>query len=168
MRSAPTAPTAAPSPEAKTRAGARAADRNDRAAAELASILRPSLLRLTRVIRNQRVDMSVTLTLLSALMTLAAKGPMSPGELAGCERVTPPSMTTIVAKLEAKGLVSRAPHPSDGRQVVVAVTDAGRDFIAQERQARNAWLSTRLAQLTDDERALLREVQPLLDRLAAL
>lgn len=140
----------------------------DSPAAELAATLRPSLLRLTRVIRNQRVDMSVTLTLLSALMTLSAGGPMSPGELATRERVTPPSMTSIVAKLEAKGLLSRAPHPSDGRQVVVAITDAGRDFIARERQARDAWLSTRLAQLTDDERALLREVQPLLDRLAAL
>lgn len=155
--------TTAPSP-----AGARRRSRVESEAAELASILRPSLLRLTRVIRNQRVDLSVTLTLLAALMTLANRGPMSPGELAGHERVQPPSMTTILAKLEAKGLVSRSPHPQDGRQVVVAATDAGRAFIAKERQARDAWLSTRLARLSEDERRQLREIQPLLDRLAAL
>ena len=51
--------------------------------AELASQLRPALLRLTRLIRNQRVDMSVTLTQLSALATLRKHGPMSAGELAG-------------------------------------------------------------------------------------
>src|ERR1700709_811562 len=77
------------------------------AAAELAAILRPSLLRLTRTIRNQRVDESVTLTLLAALMTLDKRGPLSPGELAGLERVQPPSMTKILAKLEEKGLIAR-------------------------------------------------------------
>ena len=41
---------------------------------ELAALLRPSLLRLTRLIRNQRVDMSVTLTQLSAMGTLAKTG----------------------------------------------------------------------------------------------
>ena len=39
--------------------------RNAQTPAELAAVLRPSLLRLTRTIRNQRVDESVTLTLRS-------------------------------------------------------------------------------------------------------
>ena len=56
-------------------------------AAELAAALRPSLLRLTRVLRNQRVDTSVTLTQLSAMGTLRKKGPMSAGDLAAHERV---------------------------------------------------------------------------------
>lgn len=134
-------------------------------AADLAAVLRPALLRLTRAIRNQRVDMSVTLTLLSAMMTLDNKGPMGPGELAACERVQPPSMTNILAKLEQRGLVSRTPHATDRRQVVVSITDIGRDLIARERRARDAWLSTRLATLTDDERSRLRAVAPILDRL---
>ena len=136
-------------------------------AAELASILRPSLLRLTRTIRNQRVDESVTLTLLAALMTLDKVGPMSPGELAMLERVQPPSMTKILVKLEEKGLVERAPHLTDRRQVVVAATDAGRALLAKERQERDAWLSTRLAMITPAERELLARVAPLLDKLAA-
>jgi DNA-binding MarR family transcriptional regulator len=137
------------------------------AAAELAAILRPSLLRLTRTIRNQRVDESVTLTLLAALMTLDHRGPLSPGELAALERVQPPSMTKILVKLEEKGLIARTPHPTDRRQVVVVATDAGRALLAQERQERNAWLSTRLATITPAERELLARVAPLLDKLAA-
>ena len=136
--------------------------------AELASVLRPSLLRLTRTMRNQRVDESVTLTLLAALMTLEKYGPMSPGELAAHERVQPPSMTKILAKLEEKGLVRRTPHATDRRQVVVAATEAGRTLLAEERQERDAWLSTRLAMITPAERELLARVAPLLDRIGAL
>lgn len=138
------------------------------AAAELAAALRPSLLRLTRTIRNQRVDTSITLTHLAALINLETNGPMTPGELATSERVQPPSMTKILAKLEEKGLVSRDRHPSDGRQVVVSVTADGSALVAGERRARDAWLSTALGKLSPAEQALLREVQPLLDRLAAL
>jgi len=67
---------------------------------ELASLLRPALLRLTRIVRNQRVDLSVTLTQLSAMWTLEKRGPMSAGELANFERVQPPSMTKVLANLE--------------------------------------------------------------------
>ena len=68
--------------------------------AELSAALRPSLLRLTRILRNQRVDLSVTLTQLSAMGTLRKRGPMSAGELAALERVQPPSMTKVLASLE--------------------------------------------------------------------
>lgn len=134
--------------------------------AELAVLLRPSLLRLTRLIRNQRADMSVTLTQLSAMGSLNKHGPMSAGELAAWERVQPPSMTKVLAHLEARGLVRRDAHPGDRRQAIISVTDAGRDLIERERRSRDAWLSKRLASLTPDERALLRNVLPVLDKLA--
>src|SRR5579884_558061 len=128
--------------------------------AELAAQLRPSLLRLTRIIRNQRVDMSVTLTQLSAMGTLAKRGPMSAGELAACEKVQPPSMTKVLANLEERGLVRRDAHPTDKRQAIISVTDAGRELLDSERRSRDAWLSKQLDQLTADERALLRDVVP--------
>lgn len=136
--------------------------------AELAAHLRPSLLRLTRVIRNQRVDMSITLTGLSAMGTLRKSGPMSAGELASCERVQPPSMSKVLAMLEVRGLVRRDSHPGDRRQAIIAITDAGIALLDSERRSRDAWLSQRLAQLTPEERALLRNVVPVLDKLAAL
>lgn len=136
--------------------------------AELAAHLRPSLLRLTRIIRNQRVDMSVTLTQLSAMGTLHKHGPMSAGELANCERVQPPSMTKVLSMLEERGLVRRDAHPGDRRQAIMSITAAGIALLDSERRSRDAWLSQRLAQLTPDERAALRNVVPVLDKLAAL
>jgi DNA-binding MarR family transcriptional regulator len=133
---------------------------------DLAALLRPSLLRLTRLVRNQRVDMTVTLTQLSAMATLANAGPMSAGELANRERVQPPSMTKVLANLEERGLVRRAVHPSDKRQAIIEITDAGVALLESERRSRDAWLSRRLAELTPEERSLLRNVVPILDKLA--
>jgi DNA-binding MarR family transcriptional regulator len=136
------------------------------AIAELASLLRPALLRLTRLVRNQRVDMSVTLTQLSAMNTLRKHGPMSAGELASCEKVQPPSMTKVLANLEERGLVRRDVHPDDRRQAIIAITDEGNQLLDSERRSRDAWLSRRLATLTAEERSLLQRVVPILDKLA--
>jgi DNA-binding MarR family transcriptional regulator len=135
---------------------------------ELAAVLRPSLLRLTRIVRNQRVDMSITLTQLSAMGTLHKHGPMSAGELAACERVQPPSMTKVLANLEERGLVRREAHPTDRRQAIMSITGEGVALLESERRSRDAWLSQRLAQLTPEERALIRNVIPVFDKLAEL
>lgn len=134
--------------------------------AELAAQLRPSLLRLTRIVRNQRVDMSVTLTQLSAMGTLHKRGAMSAGELAGCEKVQPPSMTKVLASLEERGLVRRDSHPGDRRQAIIAITDEGIALLDSERRLRDEFLAQRLLRLTSDERAVLRNAIPVLDKLA--
>jgi DNA-binding MarR family transcriptional regulator len=134
--------------------------------AELASVLRPSLLRLTRIVRNQRVDISVTLTQLSAMATLHKHGPMSAGELASAEQVQPPSMTKVLANLEERGLVVREVHPADQRKAIIAITEAGLQLLDSERRSRDAWLAGHLGMLTADERALLQRVIPILDKLA--
>ena len=135
--------------------------------AALAHDLRLAVMRLSRRLRNQRVDTSVTLTHLAALSTLKRHGPMSPGELAGHERVQPPSMTRVVVALEGMGLVTRTPHPTDGRQVVIDLTPAADDLLAVEARAREAWLAGRLHELTAEERAVLREAAEIMDKLAA-
>jgi DNA-binding MarR family transcriptional regulator len=137
-------------------------------AAELAASLRPSLLRLTRRVRNQRVDRSVSLAQLSAIGTLQKKGAMSAGDLAACEQVQPPSMTKVLASLEEKGLVTREAHPTDRRQAIIVLTQAGADLLESERRERTAWLTQRIAKLTPDERATIRNVIPVLDKLAEL
>src|SRR3954470_6538180 len=134
--------------------------------AELASQLRPALLRLTRVVRNQRVDMSVTLTQLSAMGTLRKSGPMSAGELASCERVQPPSMTKVLANLEQRGLVRREVHPTDRRQAIIEITLAGEELLDSERRSRDAWLSKQLATLSAEDRALVQRVIPIMEKLA--
>jgi DNA-binding MarR family transcriptional regulator len=135
--------------------------------AELASELRMGVMRLARRLRQQRTESGLTLTQLSALGTLSRQGPCTPGELAALERVQPPSMTRVLAHLEDRGLVRRTPHPSDRRQVLVALTEAALELIAADRRRREAWLVAHLADLDPTERALLREAVPLLERLAA-
>ena len=134
--------------------------------AALAHDLRLAVMRFSRRLRNQRVDTSVTLTHLAALSTLKRHGPMSPGELAAQERVQPPSMTRVVVALEGMGLVTRTPHPTDRRQVIIDLTPAAEDLLSAEARAREAWLSGRLQQLTAEERAALREAAEIMEKLA--
>ena len=135
--------------------------------AALAHDLRLAVMRLSRRLRNQRVDTSVTLTHLAALSTLRRHGPMSPGELAAHERVQPPSMTRVVVALEGMGLVTRTPHPTDGRQVVIELTPAAHELLDAEARAREAWLSGRLEQLGSDELEILQAAATIMDKLAA-
>jgi DNA-binding MarR family transcriptional regulator len=135
--------------------------------AALAHDLRLAVMRFSRRLRNQRVDQSVTLTHLAALSTLQQHGAMSPGELAAHERVQPPSMTRVVVALEGMGLVTRSPHPTDGRQVVIDLTPAADELLTVEARAREAWLSGRLQELTVEERAVLREAAAIMGKLAS-
>jgi DNA-binding MarR family transcriptional regulator len=104
----------------------------------------------------------------SQLASLAAleKHTMTPGELAEHEKVQPPSITRVIASLEERGLIQRMPHPSDRRQVVLTVTDQGRDVVRRVRQLREAWLARRLADLTPQEQAILRDAVPILEKLS--
>jgi DNA-binding MarR family transcriptional regulator len=134
--------------------------------AALAHDLRLAVMRFSRRLRGQRVDTSVTLTHLAALSTLKRHGPMSPGELAAHERVQPPSMTRVVVALEERGLVTRTPHPTDGRQAVIALTPVADELLGQEARAREAWLSGQLQQLSPEDRTTLREAAVIMDKLA--
>jgi len=133
----------------------------------LASALRLSVMRLARRMRAERSDSALTLTQLAALASVERLGPVTPGELAEAERVQPPSMTRVVASLQDAGLVARAPHPTDGRQVLLSVTPAGAALLREDRRRREAWLAQRLAALPADDRDLLRDAVEVLDRLAA-
>ncbi|MBD8868477.1 MarR family winged helix-turn-helix transcriptional regulator [Nocardioides donggukensis] len=136
--------------------------------AGLASVLRVSVARLGRRLRTEQdpaVDLSVAA--FSVLGALAREGELTVGQLATHERVQPPSMTRTVNCLVEDGFVVRRPHETDGRQVLVALSGAGRDAIARERRRRDAWLVHRLRELTPEEREVLRTAAPLLERLSS-
>ena len=133
----------------------------------LASELRLSVMRLGRRLRNEREpDNPLSVAAISALGVLFREGECTVGKLAAHERVQPPSMTRTVNCLVDEGYAARRPHETDGRQVLVDLTDKGRETLLADRRRRDAWLAQRLRELTPDERALLREVAPLLQRLA--
>ena len=133
--------------------------------AELASTLRVSVMRLTRRLRAERSDDGLSLTQLATLGTLERHGPLTPRELAAHEKVQPPSMTRILAGLEDRGLIERTPHDTDGRQHVVTLTRAARNLIRDDRRRREAWLARRLAELSPEDREVLRAAAAVMDRL---
>jgi DNA-binding MarR family transcriptional regulator len=134
----------------------------------LASVLRVSVARLSRRLRAERPDdLGVSATGLGVLGLLLREGDHTIGQLANAERVQPPSMTRTVRCLEELGYAERRPHPTDGRQVVVHLSAAGRELVLAERRRRDAWLARRLRELTPDERAVLREAAPILERLSS-
>lgn len=134
--------------------------------AELASIMRVSVMRLSRRLRAERSDAGLTLTQIATLGTLDRHGPLTPRELAEHEKVQPPSMTRVLAHLEELGLIDRTPHESDGRQHLVSLTGSAQSLLKEDRRRREAWLAQRLAELTSSERDLLRAAAPLLERLS--
>lgn len=134
--------------------------------AQLAPQLRDAITRLNRRVRRARPVGDLTVTQVSALTSLRLAGGMTPRELAEVERVQPPTMTKIVAKLEDRGLVRRTPHPTDGRQVILAATEGGQAVLDQFERARDEWLAHRLAALDEDERETLHRAAEILQQLA--
>ncbi|RJS46182.1 MarR family winged helix-turn-helix transcriptional regulator [Nocardioides cavernaquae] len=135
--------------------------------AGLASALRTSVARLGRRLRNERdPGLELGLGSLSALGLLFREGPQTVGQLADRERVRPPSMTRTVGCLVDGGYAVRRKNETDGRQVVIEISEAGRVAVVRERGRRDAWLAQRLKELTPEERAVLRQAAPLLERIA--
>jgi DNA-binding MarR family transcriptional regulator len=137
-----------------------------RTADDLAKTLREAIQRLNRRVRQARPVGDLTFGQLSALTSILLAGALTPRELADLERVQPPTMTKIIGKLEDRGLVVRTPHPTDGRQVILAPTDQGRAIYAQFEFARNAWLSEHLEQLGPDDRDVLFRAAEIMQQVA--
>jgi DNA-binding MarR family transcriptional regulator len=92
---------------------------------------------------------------------------LTPGELAGIERVSPPSMTRTVATLVELGLVTRQADPMDGRQVFISLTPRGLLLLKETRRQRDVWMATRLKGLTAEERDVLVKATVILNRVAS-
>jgi DNA-binding MarR family transcriptional regulator len=136
-----------------------------RSRAGLAAGLRVSISRLSRRMRTES-DRALSVTQFAALAAVSRHGALTPGELAEHEKVQPPSMTRVIAALEEQGLLTRSPHPTDRRQVVLSPTEQGEKLLKEERRRKEAWLAQRLAELTPEERAILRQAAPILERLS--
>jgi DNA-binding MarR family transcriptional regulator len=134
-------------------------------AAPLAEDLRISITRLSRRLRGQGTSL-LTATQHAALAAVERHHAMTPRELAEHEKVRPPSMTRVIAALEEQELLVRSPHPTDGRQVILNVTEKGRDLLKEQRRRKQAWLTQRLKELTPEQRAILRQAAPILEKLS--
>lgn len=135
--------------------------------AGLASVLRLAVMRLRRRLVAERDPANdLSLGAMSVLGGLLVHGEATLGELAARERVQPPSITRTVNALAEGGYVERRPGDVDRRQVHVAITPLGAETVKADRRRRDVWLARRLAALTPDERAVLRQAAPILEKIA--
>ncbi|WP_114856588.1 MarR family winged helix-turn-helix transcriptional regulator [Brachybacterium sp. YJGR34] len=134
---------------------------------ELTAELRRLLLVSSRILRSHTASDAVSAPQFSVLAYLERAGESTPGALAEFEHVSPPVMTRILGRLEEAGLVRRAAHPGDGRQVRVTLTEEGEQVVLAGREQRDAWLRSRIEEVDPAEREALREATELLRRILA-
>ena len=132
-----------------------------------ASDFRMSTFRLARRLRSQRAVDSMSDGQFAVLAGLSSHGPHTLGELAERERVSAPSMNRTVNCLEESGYLTRTPDDVDRRKVNIALTDAGRDVVAETVRRRDSWLEASLASLTPAQRAILHEAAAIMREVAA-
>jgi DNA-binding MarR family transcriptional regulator len=132
---------------------------------ETAARLQMSTTRLARRLRRE-AGAQLTPSQLSAMSSIHRHGAVTLGALAEFERVAPPTITRVVAKLEADGLVRRTPDPQDRRVVRVSTTPAGEELVARARSRKVAWLADRLERLPARDRARIEAALDALERLA--
>lgn len=105
---------------------------------------------------------------LSVLHTLARRGPLRLTDLVATEQLKQPALTSLVAKLERDGLVSRAPDPSDRRAILLSLTTDGLAIVASRRASRVERLAALVNQLSAEDRALLTDSTRVLKRLTEI
>ncbi|HEX9644515.1 MAG TPA: MarR family transcriptional regulator [Acidimicrobiia bacterium] len=128
--------------------------------------LRLSITRLARRIRQQAgASRALSPSRLSALTTIDRRGPLRLGDLAARERISKPSITRIVARLERAGLAERTPDPDDRRSVRIAITPQGRRTLVTAGDRADRYLAEHVAALGDEDRATLAAALPALERL---
>jgi DNA-binding MarR family transcriptional regulator len=133
----------------------------------LAEELRAVFGKLKRRMREQANPGDLTPSQISVLIRLEKDGPTTVSNLARAEGMRPQSMGAAIASLEEAGLVTGAPDPSDGRQTILSLTDACREWIREGRAIRQDWLfRTIQAKLSPDEQRELAAAVLLLKRLS--
>lgn len=129
--------------------------------------LRVALGRLIRRLRQGYVVGELTLPERSVLSRLDREGAATPGCLADLERVKPQAMGATLAGLVERGLVERRKDDSDGRKVLMSVTEAGVKLLTDRRSRTTERMATALAEkFTVAEQHELVAAIPLIERLA--
>ena len=133
---------------------------------DLAGQLRLTIVRTARRLRQEAgADLSPSLT--AALSTVERHGPLTPSEVALREGIQRPTVTRVLARLEAQGLIERMIDPRDKRSSLVTATKDGRELLAELRTRKTAFLASRIERLEPGERATLERAADILERMLA-
>ena len=131
----------------------------------LAEELRPLLLRLARELRRETEALGVTSRQVTLLWLVRDRPGLSLRELAAEERISAPSLSGHIDRLETADLLRRVRSSDDRRRVGLELTDRGRTLLKRVRARRTTWLAERLGALDEDERDRLADALPALSAL---
>jgi DNA-binding MarR family transcriptional regulator len=121
---------------------------------------------LVRRVRAAAAGHELSLTEAAVMARLDKEGPATTADLARAEGMKPQSMGTTIAVLEEMGIVERKAHPTDGRQVNIALTAKGAAVRKSSGDAKRTWLAQAIAQLDEEERETLFAAGEIIKRLA--
>lgn len=131
----------------------------------IADRLHSLAIRLLRRLRRHDEAMGITPARASALSIMVFGGPVTIGQLAQAEQVSPPTMTRLVIGMERDGLVRRTGDAADGRVVWLQATARGARLLHEGRKRRVESLAEDLASIDAADRAALHAAADILDRL---
>jgi len=120
---------------------------------------------LTRRVRASVASNDLSWTQTMVIGRLAKEGPTTASDLARAEGVKPQSMGTIIGELMELGLVERRPHPTDGRQMMIELTEKGLSVRQRAKEEKRTWLSQAIAQLSEPDQKTLFEAGRIIHRL---
>ena len=121
---------------------------------------------LVRRVRATAIDEGLSMTESIVVSRLDKDGPTTTAELARLEGMRPQSMRSTVSALEAMGIVERRAHPTDGRQVFIALTRHGAELRRTAKDTKRTWLAQAVAQLSAADRDTLFAAGDIMLRLA--
>lgn len=135
---------------------------NEAAVAELLAVMG----QLVRRLRAEAKSGELSWTQVAIMARLDTVGPMTTADLARAESMKPQSMGASLAQMEEDGLVLRKAHPTDGRQILYALTAAGIEGRYKSRLAKREWLLAAIAKLDSGEQKKLFTATDVIRRLA--
>jgi len=133
--------------------------------AATAERLRPILLRLSRELRRETEALGVTSRQVTLLWLVREHPGLTLSELAALERISAPSLSGHVDRLEQAGLLERARSEEDRRRVSLRLTPEGSRLLRRVRARRTTWLAERLGTLDAEQ---IEAIELALDPLLAL
>jgi DNA-binding MarR family transcriptional regulator len=132
---------------------------------EIATELRPAVLRLARNLRRETEALGVTSQQATLLALVDGQPGLSLRELAHAEGISAPSLSAHLDRLETAGRLRRVRSEDDRRRVGLELSPEGRAILRRVRARRTTWLADRLAQLSDEDRERVEQALPALNRM---
>src|ERR1700739_2517898 len=134
---------------------------------EISSSLRTVISIMHKMLRKQSSSISeFSMTERETIGHLIRTPSLLPTELAALTKVKTQSMSHIINKLEAQGIIKRTPSKEDKRKVYISMTPSGKKVVEKAKYEKDEWLKTTIEKsLNEKEKNLLAKAMVVLNKL---